>query len=56
VGGLAPPHLSSRGVPGGGFWSPPLVGDLGAKPPKQNFGKNCLVKYCNFIVNLGHSL
>jgi hypothetical protein len=35
----------------GGKWAP--SGGSGAKPPKQNF----LVKlYCNFIVNLDHSL
>jgi hypothetical protein len=59
---MSPPtyqlYLDARGVRGGGkkFWSPPLVRDLGAVTPKRNFGKNFLVKYCNFVVNLDHSL
>jgi hypothetical protein len=31
---------------------PSLAEDSGAVPPKRNFGKIYLVKYCNFIVNL----
>jgi hypothetical protein len=58
VWGGFPPTTSPRGSRGGddNFCSPPLAGDSGEAPPKQNFGKNCLVKYCNFIVNLDHSL
>jgi hypothetical protein len=56
-GGISPPQLSPGG-PGGVetiFVAPP-EGDSGAVPLKQNFGKICLVKYCNFIVNLDRSL
>ena len=44
VGGLGPP-LQLQGGPGGV-----------AAPPKGIFYKKCLVKYCNFIVNLDCSL
>jgi hypothetical protein len=57
-GGDFPPTTVARGVQGGddNFCSPPLAGDSGAVPPKRNIGKNCLVKYCNFVVNLDRSL
>jgi hypothetical protein len=55
-GGGAPTSLT-RGVQGGGeILEPPLAGGSGAAPPKRNFWENCLVKYCNFIVNLDRSL
>jgi hypothetical protein len=52
------PGTSVRGSKGAGknFVAPPLARDSGVVPTKRNFGKNCLVKYCNFIVNLDHSL
>jgi hypothetical protein len=56
VGGISPPHLSLGG--GGGnnnILEPPPGGGSGEAPPKRNFWENCLVKYCNFIVNLNHS-
>jgi hypothetical protein len=34
---------------------PPLGGGSGKAPPKRHFWENCLVKYCNFIVNLNRS-
>ena len=38
-------------------WTPyPNRGVSGAAPPKGIFYEKCLVKYCNFIVNLDHSL
>jgi hypothetical protein len=57
-GGGFPPHNCRQGGLGGAttIFVAPLVGDSGAAPPKKNFGKNFLVKYCNFIVNLDHSL
>jgi hypothetical protein len=62
-GGLFPPPptiVRGGGGPGGGgeifVAPPPLVGDSGAAPPKRNIGKNYLVKYCNFVVNLDRSL
>jgi hypothetical protein len=58
-GGDSPPITVSMGFQGGGdkfFCIPPLVGNSGATPRKRNFGKKCLVKYCNFIVNLDRSL
>jgi hypothetical protein len=48
----------NRGVQVGAktiFVSPPR-GDSGAAPLKRNIGKNCLVKYCNFVINLERSL
>ena len=45
----------SRGVATAIIWAPPRRG-LGATPPKRIFYEKCLVKYCNFIVNLDHSL
>jgi hypothetical protein len=60
VGGGFPPHNCCQGGPGGGkmtiFVASPLAEDSGTAPPKQNIGKNCLVKYCNFVVNLDRSL
>jgi hypothetical protein len=52
------PHNCHQGVQGGAgenFCSPP-GGDSGEAPLKQNIGKIFLVKYCNFIVNMDHSL
>ena len=56
-GGDFPPTVVARGSRGGGNWilSPPGR-NLGATPPKGTFYEKCLVKYCNFIVNLDHSL
>ena len=34
----------------------PLVRVRGQRPRKDFFYEKCLVKYCNFIVNLDHSL
>jgi hypothetical protein len=58
VGGISPSQISPGGSKGGGdnFCSPPLVGDSGKTPPKRNIGKKCLVKYCNFVVNMDRSL
>jgi hypothetical protein len=50
-----PPTTVTKGG-GDNFSIPPLVGDSGEILPKKKFGKNCLVKYCNFIVNMDHSL
>jgi hypothetical protein len=33
----------------------PLGEGSGEAPPKRNFLKDYLVKYCNFVVNLNHS-
>ena len=57
VGGLASP-LYLQGGPRGltaDVRAPP-GGGLGEAPPKGIFYEKCLVKYCNFIVNLDHSL
>jgi hypothetical protein len=49
------PTIVARGVTTI-FVSPP-GGGLGGSAPEANFfGKICLVKYCNFVVNLDHSL
>jgi hypothetical protein len=57
VGGDSPPLLSSGGSKGGRKinGAPPGRG-FGGNTPKRNFGKIFLVKYCNFIVNMDHSL
>jgi hypothetical protein len=55
VRGVFLPHNCHQGG-GDNFCIPPLVGDSGAVPLNQNFAKNCIVKYCNFVVNLDHSL
>jgi hypothetical protein len=57
MGGISPLDLS----PGGPkqvekIFVSPLAGDSRAVPPKRNIGKKFLVKYCNFVVNLDHSL
>jgi hypothetical protein len=36
--------------------SPGGVATIFVTPLKRNFVKNCLVKYCNFVVNLDRSL
>ena len=48
VGGLDPP-LQLQGGLGG-------VTTIVRAPSKGNFYEKCLVKYCNFVVNLDHSL
>ena len=57
VGGLGPPLQLQEGVGGATtiVRAPPDRG-LGEAPPKGIFYEKCLVKYCNFIVNLDHSL
>jgi hypothetical protein len=56
-GGSPPPHICHQGVQGGddNILEPPPGGGLGEVPPKRIFWENCLVKYCNFIVNLNRS-
>ena len=53
-----PPHYSCRGVQGVRSWCsiPPWQGFGGSTPERTFFYKKCLVKYCNFIVNLDRSL
>ena len=52
-----PPHYSCKGVQGGGNWLsiPPWWGFRGSTPERIFFLK-CFVKYCNFVVNMDHSL
>jgi hypothetical protein len=50
VGGMSPPHQSTGRSRGGGAGK-----GSGTVPPKRHFWENCLVKYCNFIINLNHS-
>ena len=60
-------HIPTGGC--GGAFSPTIVagveesdvrappsGGSGAVPPKGFFYEKCLVKYCNFVVNMDHSL
>jgi hypothetical protein len=61
-GGLPPTYFAGGGG-GGGNWGgggeildPPPSRGSGPVPPKIIFWENCLVKYCNFVVNLDHSL
>jgi hypothetical protein len=57
VGGISPHNFCHGGWGGESFCShPPLVGDSGETHPKQNFGKKCLVKYYNSVVNIDRSL
>jgi hypothetical protein len=61
VGGIPPQKKCHQGGlrgRGGGatIFVAPLEGDSGTSPTKKNFGKNFLIKYHNFIVNLDHSL
>ena len=53
-----PPHYSCMGVHGGQqlLSEHPPSGGLGQRPRKGIFYEKCFVKYCNFIVNLDHSL
>ena len=55
--GACPPTKAARGSRGGSSYclSPPGGGSV-AVPPKRIFYEKCLVKYCNFVVNLDHSL
>jgi hypothetical protein len=57
-GGFPPHYFLQGGLEGAKKinGAPPLVVDLRAVPLRRNFGKNFLIKYCNFIVNLDHSL
>ena len=56
-GGDSPPTIAARGSKGGGSWlSSPPGGGSGATPPKGFFLEKFLVKYCNFVVNMDHSL
>jgi hypothetical protein len=57
-GGILPTQLLPGGSRGGdnNFWNPPGGGFKGKTPLKKNFGKQCLVKYCNLLVNLDYSL
>ena len=56
-GGACPSTIVVGGSRGGGIYCPsPPGGGLGAAPPKGIFFEKCLVKYCNFVVNLDHSL
>ena len=48
-GGACPPTIAAGG-------SRPLGKGSGAVPLKGIFYEKCLVKYCNFVVNLDHSL
>ena len=56
--GAWPPTTATMGSRGGGNYcpSPPLGGGSGAVPSKGIFYEKLLVKYCHFVVNLGHSL
>ena len=56
-GGLSPRYSCKR-VQGGRklLSEPPTGGGLGAAPLKGFFYEKCLVKYCNFVINLDHSL
>ena len=47
--GACPPTIATGGSMGGGSYCP-------SPPSKGNFYEKCLVKYCNFVVNLDHSL
>jgi hypothetical protein len=59
VGGIDA-HICFQGGPGGGgvddnvLECPPSK-DLGETPQKRKFWENCLVKYCNFVINMNHS-
>jgi hypothetical protein len=57
VGGLSPPTMSPGGSRGVGtiFVAPP-GGGFGGNTPEAKYWENCLVKYCNFVVNLDRSL
>ena len=56
VGGLAP-TIVVGGSKGGDSWCPsPPDGGSREVPSKCFFYEKCLVKYCNFVVNLDHSL
>ena len=57
VWGGFPPTTAIRGSEGvTTIVRAPPGGGLGAAPPKGIFYEKCLVKYCNFVVNLDHSL
>ena len=56
-GGAFPPTIAIGGSRGGDNYCPrPPGGDSGAMPSKGIFYEKCLVKYCNFVLNLDHSL
>ena len=56
-GGLSPPLLLQGGSGGAETINgAPLGVGLGATPLKLFFFFKCLVKYCNFVVNLDRSL
>ena len=56
-GGVCPPTIVAGGSKGGDSWCPsPPWREFGAVPLKGIFYEKCLVKYCNFVVNLDHSL
>jgi hypothetical protein len=52
-GGDCPPTSIARGAMT--LYGAPLGGGLGETPSKIIFWENCLVKYCNFVVNLDSS-
>ena len=58
VWGGFPSHYSYRGVEGGVAVDvrAPSGGGSGAAPPKGNFYENILVKYYDFVFNMGLSL
>jgi hypothetical protein len=57
VGGISPHNFFHGGWGGEIFCShAPLVGDSWETPLKWNFGKKCIVKYYNFVVNIDRSL
>jgi hypothetical protein len=53
-GGAFPPTTAAGGVTT--IVRAPPRGGSGEAPSKGKFYEKCLVKYCNFVVNLDHSL